>query len=398
MKIKIALFALFIGIIACNRGGGPVNDRKTIEVIDLLSEPESEITSLSEIATDIEYISLQTSSTSMIKFIRKVIISENRIYVQNNVEEILCFDKDGNFLYKLSKQGRGPGEYTFISDFSIDSVKNTLIILDGAEILEYENTGSEFILMKSVKLNRPAPQKIDIIPGSNKVMLSIPPFKGSEPSLSIMINMDGDTVYYKPNCYQYERKIAKGGMVVVSANETVQYVHDNKICFKEVFSDTVFYADKESDLFLPHLIFNSYGKMYPARAKGDPEFAKSNGDEYYYIANIMEVPRYLVYYYYFDKSPHKILYDKVSSHKFDISLDDHISEDIAGGPFFDPAGVTSGKFYSFVEASSLKRHVSKEEFATVKVKNPARKEELIKLAGSLEETDNPVLVVVTPKK
>ena len=47
---------------------------------------------------------------------------------------------------------------------------------------------------------------------------------------------------------------------------------------------------------------------------------------------------------------------------------------------------------------TLKNYVAGEEFKKAIVKYPEKKEELRKLADSLKETDNPVLVMVTPKE
>jgi hypothetical protein len=52
---------------------------------------------------------------------------------------------------------------------------------------------------------------------------------------------------------------------------------------------------------------------------------------------------------------------------------------------------------SFVEAITLKNHFASEDFRNAKVKDPKNKDELKKFADSLKETDNPVLIAVTPK-
>ena len=50
------------------------------------------------------------------------------------------------------------------------------------------------------------------------------------------------------------------------------------------------------------------------------------------------------------------------------------------------------------DALTLKHYVNSEDFRNAKVSYPEKKEELKKLADSLDETDNPVLIVVTPKE
>jgi hypothetical protein len=51
-----------------------------------------------------------------------------------------------------------------------------------------------------------------------------------------------------------------------------------------------------------------------------------------------------------------------------------------------------------VEAKQLKDHVASVDFINSEVKLLEKKKELEKLANSLKETDNPVLVMVSLKK
>lgn len=55
---------------------------------------------------------------------------------------------------------------------------------------------------------------------------------------------------------------------------------------------------------------------------------------------------------------------------------------------------SGGMLFSFVEALTLKQYVNSEEFRNAKVSYPDKKEELKKLADSLDKTDNPVLIIV----
>ena len=50
-----------------------------------------------------------------------------------------------------------------------------------------------------------------------------------------------------------------------------------------------------------------------------------------------------------------------------------------------------------MEAFELKEYIAGEDFENTEVTD-RKKNELIKLGDSLKETDNPVLVVVTPKE
>jgi len=104
--------------------------------IDLLSEPESGITKLSEIAENVEYIPLQTTDSSLIgDLVRKIVNVENRIYILNSglQSEILCFNTDGKFCYRIDKSGRGPEEYLSLTDFDISNDNTMLTILSALD-------------------------------------------------------------------------------------------------------------------------------------------------------------------------------------------------------------------------------------------------------------------------
>jgi hypothetical protein len=398
MRTKL-LIVLIIVFCSCDRRGtNQTNDTNSIRVIDLLSEAESKISNLSEIASDVEYIPLETSENSMIKFISKVIFRGNNIYIKSYADnaEIMCFDRGGRFLYKLDKSGRGPEEYQFLIDYDITSDNDTLVVLSSNKILIYKNTGTQFVFLKSINLKRPSPAIMSFVPGSSQLMLSIGPSLGTEPTLSLLINLDGDTLNLKQNCYKYE-KIDKINMV--STYETLQYVFDNKVYFKEEFSDTVFSVYKESNKFVPQLILDSRGTIVTPRSRGDREYAKKHSNEFSQIAYIYEFPRYIFYYFRYKNINHKIVYDKVTNTKFEIALEDAFVNNINGGPNLglNIYGCTEDKFYSSIEALALKKYVKSVDFSKAKVQYPEKRENLKKIADSLKETDNPILIVGTSK-
>jgi hypothetical protein len=181
MRIKISVFLLVIIIYSCGRekSNKTANSDSVIR-IDLLSEPESKITKLSEIAENVEYIPLQTTDSSLIgPFILKIINRENRIYVRNSglEGEILCFDLVGKFLFKLHNKGRGPEEYLSITDFDVSSDNKTLVLLSdlNQKLLVYRISKTGFNFQRSISLKDPAPGRVSIIPETDKIFLAINP-------------------------------------------------------------------------------------------------------------------------------------------------------------------------------------------------------------------------------
>lgn len=384
---------LIILLCSCDRSKNQTTVDDLIK-IDLLSDAEMTLSNLSEIASDIQYIRLQTIDSSLISRIDKVVITGDNIYVNNRGADIICFDKIGTFLGRLSKAGRGPGEYTFIQDFDISSDSKKLILLSNGKILLYKINDNEFIFSKSIDLYEGV-LRISFIPGTDNILLSNGPWFGNESSLNLVINLDRDTLLLKPNCYKYE----KLGSGFRSKNDAIQYKLGDKDCFKEGFSDTIFYVTSKLDRLSPHLILNSRGTVPPPKVRGDMEYAKAHAIEFSSVAVTYEVPRYIFYYYMYKSLRHKIIYDKVSNRKYELALENALIDDLNGGPNIDlnMQNCTGTYFYALVDAIKLKKYIQSDDYTNATVKELKKKVDLKGIADSLKETDNPLLIIVTPK-
>ena len=84
---------------------------------------------LSEMASAVEYIPLETSDSTLIGNIEKLIVWKDRYYIWDNLTEtIFCFDGNGKYLNRLYRKGEGPEEYVRISDFDIDRENGDIYI------------------------------------------------------------------------------------------------------------------------------------------------------------------------------------------------------------------------------------------------------------------------------
>lgn len=423
MRTKLLILAV---IFLCFCGRKSTNEKDSIDsvlVIDLLSEPKSKVTKLSEIATNVEYIPLQTSKSSLIgSFVLKIVSIDKRIYIRNSglEREILCFDIDGKFLFKLQNTGRGPEEYLSITDFDVSSDNKILTILSilNHKLLVYGISDTDFTFQRSITLRDPAPYMVSIVPETDNAFLAIPPWRGTEPTLSLLINTSGDTIHFKPNCYKYEMSRKTNYW---ATNEILVYSIGNMVCFKEAFSDTVFYVDSKANFFKPRMIFNSHGTLFTPEMRGNPKIPY---DHTSFITNIFETSRYVFYSYGTRETRNSdppivnVFFDKRTKKKYKLDVEfifetifdnpvktpmNKLKDDLSGGPDFTvridlwDRLCSGGKLFSFVDAITLKKYVAGEDFKNAKVMDPKKKEELKKLADSLNETDNPVLIAVTPK-
>jgi len=125
--------------------------QKVHYTIDLSGkEKKEETVNLSSIAADIDYIPLETTKDSYITMVFRLIkTSENLLVLDyNNMKytRLLIFDINGSFKKLIQNEGKGPGEYVSISDFTFDPVNKLIVILDSYQkkVLHFSLSG-EFI-------------------------------------------------------------------------------------------------------------------------------------------------------------------------------------------------------------------------------------------------------------
>ena len=361
-----------------------------IKEIRLVSNPDSLITKISEIASDIEYIPLQPSSNTQIRSIDKIISRGNKIYI-NLVNDLICFNDKGHFLYQLYGNGKETDENVVaIYDFDIDSGDTSLIVLYGNRLLHFKNSEKGFGYRNTLKLGNVSPIKLDFVPGTNKILLSATRMKGSEPSINMLISINKDKLSFKPYYFRSFNSVENRFW-----DDFVHYQFADTLYFKERFNDTVFLVNPQSNKFIPSFILSSRLSSTTSENINDPDYFKLLP----FVVNIFEVPGYLYYDYSFSSKTHKIFYGKSDNKKYEIETENgYLKDDIAGGLDFDLEYCSEGKIYSWTAASDLKKYIESEEFTKAKVLSPTKKDDLRKLANSLKETDNPVLILLTLKE
>jgi hypothetical protein len=111
--------------------------------------------SIFDIFEKVEIVPLETTDSSLIRSILKVIYHNNMFYILDYNSVILAFDMTGKFRFKIDNRGQGPNQYTHISDFDVDRERNILSILTpvAAELHEYDLNGQFLRKYKLPQLN-----------------------------------------------------------------------------------------------------------------------------------------------------------------------------------------------------------------------------------------------------
>lgn len=101
-------------------------------IIDLDHVEKEYIINMSSYFDSMEIIPLETRKDVLLGRISKIQEIDNHLFVLDKSisKSVLVFDKKGAFLFRIGKLGQGPGEYTSISDFSIDPTNRIIYLLD----------------------------------------------------------------------------------------------------------------------------------------------------------------------------------------------------------------------------------------------------------------------------
>lgn len=97
--------------------------------------------SFPEIISNYKVISLEYNDRSLFKDASKIIIRDSLIIIQDS-DALIIFDLEGKFLSRISKKGRGPGEYIQIIDFAYISSLGLIAIADYGKLVIYKKDGT----------------------------------------------------------------------------------------------------------------------------------------------------------------------------------------------------------------------------------------------------------------
>lgn len=109
-----------------------------ININDIKDSLQSSIKSYSVLRLD-------NNPDAYFPFATKFILSESYLIFRNESKQsIIIFDNSGKHINTIAKRGRGPGEYSYISDFMFDEKAKEITICDNDKLKKYSFTG-EFI-------------------------------------------------------------------------------------------------------------------------------------------------------------------------------------------------------------------------------------------------------------
>jgi hypothetical protein len=389
MNLKHLFFITFAVILihACKSSDNSLYefDPRTLE--------ENEIT-LSEIADEVTYIPLDNKY--QLGEIFTIIFINNAIYLNSKNIGILTFDRQGKLISKIGNIGRGPGEYVIYLSFCVDDKSGRVYVADIKDVIKvFSRTGQ---LIRSFPLKEYG----DVIEniGFYNSKLFVPygiQFKNANYEW-IFCDTLGNVIK-KQDRHLPIFTTNWGGSEPI-------YMFENQLSYCNTFTDTVFsilpdLSEKPSIIITP-------GEH--RRPRSNLSLEQFMSKKYLDLDNIFETSRFLVIRYLY-KKPTLVLIDKHKQKSFliypeyDETTRDFLSgivNDLDGGSWFLPESYFKerGREYmvGLINPFQIKAYVTSSEFKKSTPKYPEKKKGFEKLANSLNDTDNPVLMMVRLKK
>ncbi len=382
----IGINCLFVLVILATSCKPSKNELFEFNPLDLV---EREIL-LSEIADEISYVPLDNKipigQNPVIKFV------DGFFYVSDSENGLMVFSERGEFIRRIGQKGRGPGEYRFSRTFTIDGVTGTIYVKDLENIIRYSNDG-EF--MGNLRLDQYA-GSIDFIQIYGPYLFApynIQYSEGSEFEWVIYDTLGNAVKKKEMSLPPFKSNYLAGGG---------SYLFDDNLYFWNQFLDTVYKIKPDLTAEPSFIILSgeySLPKTYiPDPIGGIPQFM--------FIDNIMQTKHFIMLNFaQFGKFNGFVLVDKKtgksSLYCSEPDKTGFILNDIDGGVGFLPRYYYEENGREFLlgvtDPYPLKNHVASDDFKNSSPEFPEKKEQLKGIADNLEDTDNPVLIVVKLK-
>ena len=266
-KNVVVFIGVFLFFCSCKNSNSNNNYEFNTQTIRWRTNKDFEIR---DIIKDIQYIILEETPESIFADIYKLIIKNNRIYILDiRPKALLVFEINGKFLYKIGRQGGGPGEYSnSLINFAVSENDEVIVYDHGKrEMMKYDKNGKYINSIKSsFSFN-----DFLVLP-DNQFLLSLDIYEKSNKNRKVIIT--DDMKKSKNSYFHYHKDYKNDKLNMVSFQP-----FEDKIAYMCAVNDTLFIFDNkgalEQALFfdfgnrkLPEELKNNYERVSEERRNG----------------------------------------------------------------------------------------------------------------------------------
>lgn len=363
-----------------------------INVIDLAYAIENtyEPLYLSDFVEDIEYIRPEYPAT-LVDFIFDISINDNYLLLEVK-DKLLCYTRKGKFIHEIGRRGQGPKEHLGIRSHAL---YNDLVAINSnynRKILWY-NINGDYINQTPVSNSV---FKINIL-DTNRIAIHLQHGTSMDnPDLFVtgIIDNNGDTIQLKKDEPYYPKGIASSPSIW-NYNDTVRVL--------TCINDTVYSVTKNE--ITPAYIVN-FGKYKVTReAFADRRLLQDEESKYIQSLSFYETSRYVLTMFRYDNKRRVVVYDKQTA---EISAWSIKPENVdkyglleGGGWINDIDGGAAPTYFNSVSNDYFAINVQPEDLKAqfienkkyISVKYPDKQQKLEKLIDSLNDDENPIIIL-----
>jgi len=382
----------------------PSDELTVIQVENAISSSK-DIYRLSDIAERIEYIPLEfTPECAVGNRIFQMYIASDDIFIltaQSGSNDLFRFHKNGKFLNKIGKRGRGPGEYLDVLNFAIDTTKQHIYMNSNWQpnIIVYDYNGN---YLHTIKKNYTSSNQLYYLPETNELAHVGLAMNFADPNTFFIsvTDLENNNIFHK--------KFLVSSMITpsqwVNGGHETTFQSSNSLLLMDGMSDTLY--SYSHGILNPYLVLN-YGK-YKMKLNAMLSYAnnKQAFDNMIFTSIIAETSRYLFLKLAQGNGKQYLLrYDKHSREytTFDVRKEgdnpvELIYNDVDGGlPVIGRAIPRYNQLSRIVDAFYMKETLTSEYFTKSEAIDTQAKERLKNLVHSLGDEDNPVIMKIILK-
>ncbi|HEX2970068.1 MAG TPA: 6-bladed beta-propeller [Bacteroidales bacterium] len=356
---------------------------------------------LSEIASDVEYVRLETNDSCLLRPVVNYFFTDSLIFVQN-FDHILKFSRNGKFIQKIGKPGRGPGEIDLIRIMSLLPEKKLIVIqLNYQRKLYYMSYEGK--ILNIVDFEKPI-SYVKVCP-DGKYILHERGAEGYEKYSFCLTSEKWDTLSRVKNYMNWENK---SGMVISIGYPSFQsfYLSGDRMYMKDMYNDTVYSTDADRICPAYYIDLGKYrlpGDLRPEKlgVNGISQF-NENGSKYYFATAHESAGRIFLATHSYRGAPSRyVLYDKSSGNATFLADGNDPAKgflnDWDGIIDFWPIGsINEKQVFMPVNVMDLQKLLSENTLKTAFY--PEKQSQLKQMISQMDPGDNPVLMIVSLKK
>jgi len=379
------VWILLIGLSILSSCSQSADFNESIYNLDMrsITNQQTEPFLLSDLAGDISYIPLETNDSCLLNRIAKVRIVNDNVFISDGTN-LFQFALTGKFIRQIGRVGRGPGEHGRQISFAVDDVRREIYIFSTNIMNVYDLESGmykrRFLISQDISDFYILPQ--------GKIILFTYELPAEVIVSSIcevyLADLDGELVDSVPNYSRLNIKSNSRGYATTyeSDNNEIRYLFN--------FRDTLYTitADFERS---PYAVFKLDNKISRDNLIIEPVYDEIQHPDFLWIPGILENDQYL--FITAEKgralmiapTNYHIVFHKESGRAYSTS---GIKNDIDGGLTFWPRYIFDDRLISHHLPTEFIDHYH----ATGETVDHS--EDYLLLVNSLDENDNPVLVII----